>query len=337
MRSPTLLGVAPPPRAPSGLADTELGDFNLDDMRPSKPPLYGAPGPAPQTREESQRDFDALLGAGSRDGTRMPQLETPSAFDFMADRNDDNVATVRRSVDFDASPADANLTQRLGSVAPNPAYPSWPIPSGSIPPSALPSEAPYVPSELPAPIGPLESEVPVARRMRLRRIVGGVLAATAALLVIAVVVALVRRKDSEPTGNLEQASAATSVETAPETAANLGQTPPSSAAPAKQPPPTTAAQEAQAITPGRSATPAPPKPPAPAVSATTPHAQASLSQKSTTSAHKTTPKLAPTPKKAAPKKATTKKAVTSKKSTTSKKVKPTKKAPVKKTTTKKTK
>lgn len=266
-RSPTLLGVAPPPApvapnvhqtqpttanvhqtqpiGPNVAQAQPVEPFDLDDMRPSRPPFNGREQPAPAGESASTgiTGWNALMASPEKEGAvRVPSLESPSAFDFMADRHEDNVATVPRSQDFGvSSSADATLPHGSPHEAPEaqayslpnthtfsqPDAPAWgppPPPSARnpTPPPPAPAPAPgrvpaapfppdaanaeFAPRPSAAPTRVLEpDEVPfvapaaAARTQRLRRVVAGVVAATAALLVCALVVAALK-PDETPAG-----------------------------------------------------------------------------------------------------------------------------------------
>ncbi|HMJ14736.1 MAG TPA: protein kinase [Polyangiaceae bacterium] len=230
-RSPTLLGVAPPqvpPPAPQPAV--ELDPLDLDDMRPSKPPFNGGEAPA-AAASTGMTGWNALMAAPeSEDAARAPSLESPSAFDFMADRQDDNVATLRKSQDYGpASSPDATLPH--GSPFEDPQAHAFALPNthtftdGAPPPSSQqfpPQEAQgwpaaatqrmsapldataaqFAPRPSGAPTRKLEPDelpkldaVSPARAQRLRRIVAAIVAATAALLICALVVAALRDDD----------------------------------------------------------------------------------------------------------------------------------------------
>lgn len=340
-RSPTLLGVAPPPRPPSALEPPKTpDDFDLEAMRPSKPPFSPRANEAPAPAADGLSAFNELMASPeSAGGARVPSLETPSAFDFMADRHEDNVATIPKPRDFDLNAFERAQTQRLGSFppAPNSTPAPWSGPQSpaelrppvapaaarslSEPPLAAPmgdaSAATRVlqPNELPIPNEVLE------RRQRLRRVVAAVLAVTVVLLVCGLILAALRRHKDE--------IAETQTEPAPSAVASAPETP--SAVPpgyAERPQtPSPPATTALALASSAPATPAPPPPQAASLAAQiapravqSPPASApntALAKKSappsTTKSKKATPKTAAVSKKSTPKKsATTKKSTLSK-------------------------
>ncbi|HEY6560755.1 MAG TPA: protein kinase [Polyangiaceae bacterium] len=392
-RSPTLLGVAPPPApvaaanihqtvpiAPAPVSVSNPGQtqplepLDLDDMRPSRPPFNGNE-PAAPAASTGITGWNALMaGPENESAVRVPSLESPSAFDFMADRHDDNVATVPRSRDFGVSegkgatlphgsPLEAPEAQAYS--LPNthsfsqPEAPAWapppppssvrvPVPSAAPPLQTDAASAEFAPRPSAAPTRRLEpDEVPLVaeasseRTRRLRRVVAGVVAATAALLVCALVIAALRRDDTPDTP--AAATDTARVGTAPSAAMPKAAAPVQDRAQARD---TTSKAVAGNDPAGRSATPAAEASASAAASAglvadtdedrtAKPAAQKRL----TVAAKPSRAKQTAAAKKAAAKAAAAKKAAAKKSATkaTKTKSKTTKRAATKKTPAKKTK